>query len=1584
MVIKLKKKFADKHLDEFINSIYLNHKHNPGDRYKFDLTDIEFIGNQELLLLTALLKTFFESGVEFEVEFFKKGVPTSDINIRVKRQIIQIWVVWKLWKVIPNDDYERYFGVDIKTIERLQDEIEYYPSLSEIFRGHGITPFISLQHIDNYTQSDVHKLIQPIYKLNSVIENLLRKHNCHHPFTSNALSSIITEELYLNFLDHSTHSSFEGLIQIACMSISFQPAIDVGSEEESQKIVAYNFETENLLEAKGFFFDQAKNRFRNRPYIEFSFVDFGEGILNTLAGQYKTSVETKSNEDYENEILRFAFNHNSSRHPILNAKGEYDKYIPRGLFDILTLVRRYSGLLIVRSNSGKILFDFTNTNDVGNAFKRIERENQYFPGTLISIYIPAIKDVNKLNLTSIKPDFEFSKVKPQDKKYVSVNTLVAPDVSKDRLYNELLNNLRREISNYHLPSLLFVSFKGCEFERDLIKKTIYFLLTDYEINVRNNVVILNSPPGEVIKEIASELPLLNEAIRNFKIHPLPIIDFDINTEDVNVTWLGIYDDLDKYKLGDLLYEQYSIAKSDFVEPSNVSGQLNEFDGLGNLISNFPTRTNVVAFFRAENEISTSKLIENLLGKHNCFTTSDGKHLYLCNGHYYQEQYLEISNLVNDKNDCNILTQLLHAKLTVKLGALKNYKFLGISTASHKLLRSLSSQGLLSVNGFKSYENYDDFEREVIIDLAHCKEKIILICDVLSTGFLTGLVDKKLQTMGLKIDHVAVVVSIYDISFSRSKDFNDSFGNKCTSLFDKPIRKYEAAELKGEISKRKIIRVNPYTNIPITLSLEDTKYKDSVIFHSSVQYDTASDEITISNKFLDRIDQESIQVGFYKFNNVIHPYFFDTSSILADFNEDMLRDIFRQIGELKFKKNNLQVFYPKNSGIEHFDFNKLKTVLNNYSIAEIELERFSTSEGWRFPHNTNFLSNKVKGSFCFILDDGSCSGDSLIQMIDEISFYDADEIVLLCIIGRVNDHKREFFSRLSHIKVRGEKTIRMAIYFACHWHIPTYYIDENPTIKEINWLQELIRFQNTPPNIRHIAKKVLKELTPKNPNSYTDYKYLPKYRSDKKKIPKKEILLVREELGKVIGYRLYKESFEFFDCFTKKYRVKKVSASRYKEIELLCATFIYEPYLYDRLNAILPDVVQQIEKFVEILIFEDPRLYDMLTYEWDKIDIVHLFFIVFKNEKLLATLNEDQFNKLIDFIEKKETAVNYVLYKLLSYFPLNAGQLEKKEYDVSIKTLLSRLIDRPSANREIRRFYNFISTLPSRDDFNSQLGVLIDNYNKQKDRHYHNEKISFDHNISHFLALLRSLMFSIAGGSELEGTKIALLIERWFDIQDFINPILSFSSTFKEFLLPYPYFGLIDKVESGHFSLRNMFGYNEEVIFSLTPIFKDLEKLKAVEGNILRIQTNFKHGSDFHKLISKRRSNLKNLVSGINQDMESTGASVNVSGMALLESTYEIDIPEIYAENLIRKELNINLKNHGKCDKTSRIQIDIRKTAHATIEVSIVNEISDNSTSSTGEGIKCLNLLSQSRLFGFKYKASHIQDFFHQTMTFELR
>jgi hypothetical protein len=1577
MDVRLSTKFTDKNLDEVINNIYINLISNPKDNYLFDLTNVEYIGNQELLVLSALFRSFFESKIQFKVLFFHPGFLSSELEKRVKKQMIEIWDVWRIWQTVPANMCREIFGIDDKFINSLKAELGYYPKSYEIYKRNGVTPFVSLDFINNYSEKGIEQIINPIYRLESVIKELLEENNCYHPFVSNSLSTIITEELYLNFLDHSLESSIPNFPQMAFMSISLHRKFDEKKNtlNEIQSLQKLNFQTECLEESLNFFYDSEKKKYKNDSYIEFSFLDFGSGIANTLKEQFLMENNSAKIENLESDILRHSFSHNTSRHPIYHEKNEIDQFIPRGLFDVLTIVRRYKGVLIVRSNFGKILFDFSVDDDIDKAFSYFGNKEQFFPGTLISFYIPAIEDVSKLDSTSIKPpEAVFSKVKSTNKKYVNINTIVEKlNVPKEKLYPTLRQELRRQIYDPKNHSLVFISFKGCDIDRRIVKKTLYFLLTDYEINHRNNVVILNSPPKDIIDDIALNILRINAALRNYKLHPLPIIDFDENNRDLNVKWLGIYDDEDKEKLNDLLYDQHSLAISDFNDPANILGHLNSFDSFGNLISNFPNRAeifkiynlendvtltdeskqNPIEFYRTQDDTATSLQVENLLKTHGCIVEDDNKSLYLCKGNYYQKAYVELNNLVNDKTACNIISNLLFQKLKFEIGNLPNYRFIGITPTSEKILKSLESQGLISSN-FISLDNYHSFEDELSEKKIEATEKFILICHVISSGFLAERLDRLLRERGTQINHIAVILSTLDTNFEKTKFFLRSFKGKIISLHEYPITKFKRNNLDKETLGRTIVRVNPNTGLPIRLSIDKTNFRESVIFHNEFDYSEEKNEIIVINKFLDCISEDSINIGFLKFNSAIHPYFFDTEKILKDMPFNFLKDIFDAIGKNELKTKKVQVFYPRKSGIDFFKFQQLKSVLTNENIEEIEIERFETTEGWKFPHNSDFLDDKIKDTFCLILDDGSCSGDSLIQMIDEIAFYNAKEIIVLCFIGRVKNHKRELFSRLTSIKTRHPRIIPLSIYFACHWHIPTYYLDENPNIRETAWLDDLIDLQNTPRSIKDIARNVKKVIEPKKKGQgFIDYKYLPKIKKTGE-IPKKELLTVREEVGKVIGYRLYKESFTFFDLFMRKYSEIRKTEDRYKEIELLCAIFVYEPYLYDKLIGVVPDVVERIEEFVEVLLFNHLKIEPLLTYSWEKRNIIHLFFVVFRNKNLLEKLTKENFISLIQFTKPRETVLDYILYKLLQYFPISniginkhTSEIKKLLLDVSGSEKLSN-----TAKTKIRIYSWFISSLPSSGSFQDFQSKLKSNFDSIVDQKYHDDNIFSDKQI------INSVLLDIGNKIRKKQTfdnEIISIKTHWENISAFIKDLLSFTSSFQKFFIDEK---LFFELETKDNSLRKLYGDLTESIYNEDLASPEVgKKLNEIFSRFILDE------SQTLKIFSK--PNTADALAIINKFVQAVKKKYPRSIFKIVsENNIALDFPQHFFETVLR-ELYTNFR-HINLDEELRVYISI--TNDKLLKIKIWNFLNDEEFVRGGNnGMKILKNLKDNPYHKSYYK-----------------
>jgi hypothetical protein len=1571
MQIIFPKKVTDQNIDRIISGIYKNYSIIPNDTYAFDLTEVEYMGNQELLTLTAILKLFYSAKIKFKVDFLKPYESTKDIPDRVKKQIIQIWEVWKIGTVLPSELCMEYFGISTNIVNRLKKELDYYPELSELYNRHGVTPFIYLDYINNYNESLVTEKIKDVYQLNTIIESLLKKENCHHPFTSNALSTIITEELFLNFLDHSGESSFIGLPKIAFMSISFQGKL---KKKNTQSIKKLNFDTECLPESLHYFYDTKHGIFKNFPSIQFSFLDFGKGIALTLKKQY---LSNHPKSDNDSQVIKYAFEVESSRHPITDAI-KSERLIPRGLFDAMTIVKRYRGMLTVRSNFGKVLFDFSNPdNPIIKEFGQIGTD--YFPGTLININIPAIENDKLFRTGPIKKERVFKVIPPHHRKVFNFTEVVDSlnDLTKDVLYTTLFSKIKDKIL-LQLPSLVFVNFEGTEkVERRILKKALYFFLTDHSINHDSNIVLLNFPNNEIVMEVEGELKEIDRAFRDYKIHPLPLIFWDFESDRVDLTWLGVFDYKDKDKLKDLLYGTFSIARSDLNNPNQLTGHILDFDKHGNLVTNIIPEAELLKFLKTNRDDGIKAEVIRLIEKHKCIFQKDNS-IYLSSGNFYQYHFLELTNIVNNKIDCDIIAKLLFDSIKNCISNTGEYIYIAITTTSQKIVKSFIAQGLISESAVVLLENYKHFDSDEELNKIKESNNCILVCDVISTGYLTARLNHVLQEKGATLNKVAVIANTCTDQMAKTFPHFKEIGEKIISLINYPIEKYRK-EFISNMTELDIIRINPFTNIPVALSINETRYDESVIFKTTTRYDKAENTISIDNQFLNKIRNDDILIGFLEFNNLVHPYFFNTENILREAPEEEIQSIFKRIGKDVLYKDKIKLFYPRRSGIESLQIDKIRSSLNNHSIEEVPIERFGTTEGWRFPHNSNYLENVVSNNICLILDDGSCSGDSLIQMIDEIAFYNAREIILICVISRIKDHKREFFSRLSTLTVKKGITIKLSIYFISHWHIPTYYIDDNPNTRELNWLTDIINLTNTPASIRKIAETVKEAIEPKPRHKFSDYKYLPKIKGGG--VPKKELLMIREELGKVIGFRLYSESFQFFDCFFKKYEKRTKSSTRYKEIELLCAVFIYEPYLYPKLQDTMPDIEAQIEDFVRILLLRSDSIYDKLTYHWNKKDIVHLFFIVFKDQKLFKVISDiDNFKKIVDFTSPHESALNYVLYKLLQYYPLKKEDVHKKPFAdelLSIIGTLSKFIQ----TKEIKKYYNFLQTLPSKESFLNQLRKLADGYIKQKGPEYHDEKRSFNHNISNIVAAIRVAVAEISEPSALSNETIQEIRTAWFGIQDFLKPILTFASSFPGFLKPYPYYGMIEKVEGSDTSLRSLIGISEEIIMSLYENYIDIEKLNILEYNLIKIQSGFQVGTLFNQLIDAPNCEMREFLTGLKGQLISEGLSP-IFEEPVPSFDYKISIPKIYINQLLIKELATNIRQHSTIDTTSYLPVTVKIKDNKLI-LMIKNTAIQSGGGVNGEGIKCIKLLEDFDPFGFTYSARPLKDAYIQTLTFKL-
>jgi len=1513
MEYKFERKFGEKHIDNFVSSFYDNYRKIPADNYIFNLEDVEWISNQGLLLFTSILKYLYNKRISFKVIF--TGL-NDETNSRKIQQVCELWYVWKIGKIIENvQEWKHYFEFANSRIEFSNTLLDEYlrkfniKTDNNLFNRLGITPFVELNFIDNYNDKKIlEDVINPIYSLNEVIRKELKENDSEHPFINNTISYIITRELYENFLDHFGKSFFDTTHNWCFLSIALRRKTKFFSNDLLDK----NFKEEELDDTRYFFVNDHK--YKNQSLIEFSFLDFGQGIVESLISQYRK-------EGYDNEnpsdILEYAFKYDTSCNPIKKIDND-SFYIPRGLFDILTIVKRYRGLIIVRSNSSRIIYDYSKSENYDGDLI-IKTETNFFPGTFITIYIPALENKFIFDSSVIRPISHVQYSKNFKINFVSLNKIfnnVNKSYNKD--YSLLIKSLAEELkNNSQEPKVNIISFLGCN-NKNFIQKSIFFFLTTYDINLNNNIVVIHPPEKNVLESIEGELSNLNEVIINFKINPIPFL---YDTEDAikeNIYWIGLSDDADKKKLNEFIFEDVILPTSDFNDPNSVLGNLQYLKDNKNIYSKIPDINSIQSF--------ESMLIEEIIKRNDCIR-KDG--LYLCNGNYYQEEFLQLLELLNNEDDCEIITNLLHQKIG-KIDS--DIKFIAITSSSHKILNSLIKQNLIAVEKCIFLDSYVNFHKDPNIELITRENRYYLFGDVISGGSMVKRLDNIIRTKNASLEKLIFLVNTVDEEFENSQVFLNENKERIIYAYRYKIKKFRKDKIVQKEKFNSLIRINPYTNLPILFS----------------EKNTVTDSILLDNQpFLDYIEDEDIIINFRIFNNNIHPYFFDLKKILQEQNKKIKNDEKNLIGDLIKRLNitinsNLEIFYPKNSDIENIDFDIFKSnILKNHSIEFYSLDRFSINAGWKYPHTTDRYEQIVKNKNLLIIDDGSSSGDSILQMINELSHFEPEQITLLCLVGKITSHKREFYSRIKSMKHKSDKDdeVLVNIYFGCNWNLPYFNINGSPYSEEINWLKEIKKIKYLPQSLKKINNLVLDTVIPKN-NNNNDYKFFIKDKQGR--FLKKELLLIRNEIGKIIGYRFYLESFSWFNSFMAKYeqRQKEVGSNdRTKDIELLCMCLLYEPYIYKRMASIMPDIKEKIEEFVQkILIGNEIKIeLEYLYFDWkDNIkDLIHLFFIVFDNENIIRILNLQGLNKFINFIiqhDKNISTINYLFFKIIYYYPLTNEEVSQKKYTAHFTNTISALIESKNHSEDIlkhiKRFKSFISTLPTSDDFTSRKNEIKEYYRTIKDNANHRDSIT---------AIYDSLIIKLKV-LKLDPTILDNVKNDWHKVNTFMEKFISFEKTFPYFFLDDLNISEKNSIQSIQNEISDIF-LDDINIQASTDIVE--EKLNSFHKNYLKSES-----AIFYKIFNSTKTDVSNnkIIDIIKNKCSELLISIEINFEVVNRGDIALDFPEYYFNTYIVEEICKNFRHSkGAVDIKTSIKED-------KFIMEVTNEKSQVSTDGGGNGL----------------------------------
>ncbi len=441
-----------------------------------------------------------------------------------------------------------------------------------------------------------------------------------------------------------------------------------------------------------------------------------------------------------------------------------------------------------------------------------------------------------------------------------------------------------------------------------------------------------------------------------------------------------------------------------------------------------------------------------------------------------------------------------------------------------------------------------------------------------------------------------------------------------------------------------------------------------------------------------------------------------------------------------------VFYPVFSGIENLSVENIQDIFRvNYSNI-IPLQRFGTNKGWRFIIPQKSYNTRLKGRKALIIDMGSFTGDSIIQMIDALCVFELKKIIVISLVGRLEDFDREFFSRIREMKVKVlnapsnpsklqnaiiENTLApVNIYFGTNLHIPpsqSTQVCEH--CQEANDLEEykLVKEFQATSAINYINDR-LNQLTVHHVNDIENKcpNYLPKTSDGTFDVL--SFFTVRDHLGKIDGYRFYTDYYTYFDDL-------KEGSKEFKEkIEAIIAVTIHEKHLVKTIENQLPDVKQKVIRYINDLINIENGI-TSLHYQWETLSILEAYFLFNKTVEVFERIN---FITILEFIVKysKNTTADYsfIAFKMAEVYNNNKTENTyfQNQLVKSVKEIWQEIEDNNSlkyypliakfnriivndkmavGTEDVKPFYNLFNMYDTASGYkpsHTDLGVPIDN------------------------------------------------------------------------------------------------------------------------------------------------------------------------------------------------------------------------------------------------------------------------------------
>ncbi len=636
-------KFTQKDLESYLTNYWK--KSLAAKRVLYDFSATEWISSEEITFLFSwIIKLKDNDNVTVKVALpHSNHIFANDTREKLERRKFLKYYLLRIWGMFDNLGLSDLDFENIDGYNSMIDENERFNY------GKKIIPFqrIPTSFVNNPEEkvdvryNSINSLENEAFNLEPKIVQFLNSNKCYSPFENKVISDIITKELVLNSMEHTDEeeSYFTTALHDKWKNSKNKYFIDHFTKEKEESTLDF-YKDKKLIQEKinkellklstvqrqkltDPYYPSLKNydNYKNVSFLEFTYLDYGAGIHSTLKKQFIKAKKLQSSLDgmsvnfekkhIHTQILEYAFLLESSKEPFEDEHIRYSELIPRGLYFILDMVRRYKGLLVSRSGYGKIIYDFSNKIKIRKylgskhqaeiervyvakeAIVPFEENHTFFPGTMVSIILPQreTKDfkksavriddekLNKIIFNRDNPEYYPASIyEPQTYEFLNLAFEYQKGESESTIkeYNSKLGITQlifKSISD-KLKALsgqnciLFIDFEFIPIrDNNNILKILLYLSNNPMVNERTKVIVLNIERENLEKLKEYEISNFGENYLDnsgFLFKPIPCLRINKNESQKaiisDIQWIGVHNSEDLQILTNLFFGNIEVNK----------------------------------------------------------------------------------------------------------------------------------------------------------------------------------------------------------------------------------------------------------------------------------------------------------------------------------------------------------------------------------------------------------------------------------------------------------------------------------------------------------------------------------------------------------------------------------------------------------------------------------------------------------------------------------------------------------------------------------------------------------------------------------------------------------------------------------------------------------------------------------------------------------------------------------------------------------------------------------------------------------------------------------------------------------------